>query len=275
MPPEYADRSFWEARFTKEQHCEWLGAGEPLLKYVRAHLEALRRSKPDNIPTTLHIGAGTSLMSESILDLYERLGYTDGMAIMNTDFAAEAIAKAKRARESSRTSGLRSMWIKADALSWGDMISLSSKYHDDGGGGPAFDAVVDKSTSDAISCGPDIVLRLDPNNQSRNQHPALIAALKDQNEVVLEPLQLLALHLAAIVRPGGLWAVLSYSANRFPFLKSKTAANNQKPAIDACKWWTIEAVEEVEAPSGQERPGVHSPKVTYNVYVLRRTNILV
>jgi hypothetical protein len=272
MPPEYADESFWDKRFTKERRFEWLGSGDPLLSHIRSHLEDRKRASDNllHLPLTLHIGAGTSLLSEGIIDLYEDLSFVGDVAVVNTDFAAEAVANAERAAMPVRSSGLRSVWIKVDALSWTDNLGLARRF-EGGDGTQTFDVVVDKSTSDAISCGHDLVFR---RSATKDEHPAIGSVVSAQGEVVLEPLQLLALHLAAIVRPEGVWVVLSYSADRFPFLQQGAAEESQQsPELDASRWWTVETVDEVEAPSGQQREGVHAPQVTHRAYVLRRTDV--
>jgi hypothetical protein len=274
MPPEYADESFWDKRFTKERRFEWLGSGDPLLSHIRSHLEDRKRASDNllHLPLTLHIGAGTSLLSEGIIDLYEDLGFAGDVAVLNTDFAAEAVANVERTAAPARSSGLRSVWIKMDALSWTDNLSLAGRFGEWGDGAQTFDVVVDKSTSDAISCGHDLVFRRGAGG--KDEHPAIASVVSAQGEVVLEPLQLLALHLAAIVRPRGIWVVLSYSADRFPFLQQGAAEESQQsPELDASRWWTVETVDEVEAPSGQQREGVHAPQVTHRAYVLRRTDV--
>jgi hypothetical protein len=274
MPPEYADESFWDKRFTKERRFEWLGSGDPLLSHIRSHLEERKRASDNlpHLPLTLHIGAGTSLLSEGIIDLYEDLGFVGDVAVVNTDFAAEAVANAERAAVPVRSSGLRSEWTKVDALSWTHNLGVARRFGEGGDGTQTFDVVVDKSTSDAISCGHDLVFRRGAGG--KDEHPAIASVVSAQGEVVLEPLRLLALHLAAIVRPEGIWVVLSYSADRFPFLRRGMAEESQPPPeLDASRWWTVETVEEVEAPSGQQREGVHAPQVTHRAYVLRRTDV--
>jgi hypothetical protein len=93
-------------------------------------------------------------------------------------------------------------------------------------------------------------------------------------------LKLLALHLASAVVEGGVWVCLSYHGDRFPFLTHDSGGGdelkeNRMPqqggALDMRKYWSVRKKEEVEAPSGQDRAGVHAPTVVHSLYVLERT----
>ena len=71
-----------------------------------------------------------------------------------------------------------------------DMTALT-KHSPEGG----WDLLIDKSTADAISCGPDIKGR--------------------------PPIETLCRNLAEATRNGGRWICVSYSENRFDHLQSK------------------------------------------------------
>lgn len=282
MPPSYASQSFWDARFTTETAFEWLGDGEttlvPALREHLRHLPPGARRPAGAPPATLHIGAGTSRLGAHVIRAYDMLfnapTQAGSVAVVNTDFVSAAVERRRAADVvepgpgSGADAGFTSAWEQADAMCWADMAALGARY------GP-FAAVVDKSTADAIACGADV--RLD-SHAAGDAHPALARHMEATvADITLEPLQVLALHLAALVAPGGCWFALSYSAARFPFLNRRTPAGctcapgGDGCAADAGRYWEVERVLEVEAPSGQEREGVHAPAVMHYVYVLRRT----
>lgn len=224
MPPNYESESFWNTRFKTESHFEWLGDGrETIIPVLQQYLLTHDKNAKELPPKTLHIGAGTSTLSSAILrtyhNIYESQTEMRGV-VVNTDFAEEAVERGRQSAEAVRG---EVRWEKVDLLSWGDCKKLVP-YLSSGEGGELFEVVVDKSTSDAISCGEDVsfnsqALTGDPGYSST--HPLIVQLLSRSQSVVpvvLEPLELLALHLASLVRPGGMWIALSYSERRFPFL---------------------------------------------------------
>jgi len=271
MPPEYHLESFWTRRFQHEQHFEWLGDGQdtiiPLLReYLVAERDG-RTSLPHRLPRTLHIGAGTSTLSEHILNAYRE---TEGEGeplpkdtIVNTDFSEKAVL------HGSMAAGMGGVvkWAAVDMLSWKDIAEKLIYFEGkEDGGGSGFSVVIDKSTSDAISCAPDVPLDV-ACAQALDRCPAMIGHL-DLSEInTVESLELLALHLAALVPPRGIWIALSYSSNRFPFLTIPTAMQRGRSAV----FWSIKRIIPVDAPSGQAKEGVHAPTVQHFVYVLERS----
>ncbi|KAH9944256.1 uncharacterized protein BXZ73DRAFT_96749 [Epithele typhae] len=232
MPPDYESQAYWNARFEDERHFEWLGDGaDTLLPILRtdllASLSSARSPAPPCLtsptvdpaaraqppPRLLHIGAGTSSLSERLRELYHELfgPAVDERALVHADYAAGLVAR-RRAAELAR--GGRMRWACVDALDWAQAQALL----EGGVGGRAFAAVVDKSTSDAVSCGEDLAFGA-PTSRAR-LHPALRRGPSAGGAagLVLEPMALFALHLAALVRPGGLWIALTFSAARFEFL---------------------------------------------------------
>ncbi len=178
-------------------------------------------------------------------------------------------------------------WEKVDLLSWEDCKGLVASSSS-GEGEELFEVVVDKSTSDAISCGQDVSFNseaLTGDHETSLTHPLIVQSLSQaESEValVLEPFKVLALHLASLVKPGGMWIALSYSERRFPFL---SASNNHKnrpadegdegdggepTALDVSRFWELERVEKVDAPSGGN---AHAPVIQHHLYILRRTHI--
>ena len=132
-----------------------------------------------------------------------------------------------------------------------------------------FAVVLDKSTSDAIACGEDIVLTA----SSDECHPLIRKHIKV--DVKVEPVLLLALNLASIVRPGGVWAILSYSSNRASFLETslpKDSLENENSTLDPGVYWSLKEHSTVDAPTGQSKEGVYAPPVQHHVYVLQRSS---
>lgn len=279
MPPEYHLKSFWSRRFERENHFEWLGDGkDTIIPLLRAYLESKFKvgGKAIDVPRTLHIGAGTSSLSDHVLAVYHEVFGQDleDDIIVNTDFAEQVV---QQGRQKAGHRGVVK-WETVDMLSWKDVANkLTGKSPDNMGatGEALFDVVVHKSTSDAISCAEELELDFQKHEDWSRRTicptiapPVNLPRSSSNDHLVLEPLELLALHLAALVRPGGIWLALSYSNNRFPFL----ALTSQSRPIRVSASWTITKVTPVDAPSGQTKSGVHAPAVQHFLYVLERTH---
>ena len=139
--------------------------------------------------------------------------------------------------------------------------------------------VVDKSTSDAVSCAEDVVYdgQETLSGTPRDAHP-LIADLvqrSTQKKLELHPLEVLAVHLASAVEPGGIWIALSYSSDRFPFLKKHDEVAG---LLDVGLFWEVERIEPVSTGAEKEEAAtrtVYTPEVSNYLYILRRTNVIV
>ncbi|KDQ62435.1 hypothetical protein JAAARDRAFT_30345 [Jaapia argillacea MUCL 33604] len=266
-PPQYQSKAYWDRRFQREAEFEWLGSGrDVLLPPIADFLKVWSRDHTDP-PALLHIGAGTSTLQFHIHDLYEKFFGSDfgSSVIVNTDFSELAVQRGRDCEGERNGDGSRGpmCWERVDMLGWGDLTSL--KHH-------SFGLVVDKSTSDAISCGDPINIHSDalaPQNPLLQRLNRVSECRSDA--LVLEPLELVALHLASLVIPGGLWIVLSYSSNRFPFLLPNRSSDPPARTIDLTAFWEIQIMQPVEAPSGQGNAGVHAPAVHHYLYLLRRT----
>ncbi|KAH9835916.1 uncharacterized protein C8Q71DRAFT_763951 [Rhodofomes roseus] len=284
MPSEYHLQSFWEQRFTTEPHFEWLGDGqETLLPRLRTFLCAEAASRAHRTantpPRLLHIGAGSSTLSQRILEAYEESygqASWDESTIVNLDFSEVAVQNGQQAEIARTQEGAgRSMrWVQADVLQWGDLAPLVDWRHGlgDVNGGP-FALVVDKSTSDAIACGEDIVLTASPSRC----HPAIQRHIptSDIPGGRVDPVALLALNLAPLVRPGGLWIILSFSSSRVSFLGRRDTKNTRSSmTLDPALYWSLEEHDTVDAPTGLSKEGVHAPPVQHHVYILRRSSKL-
>ncbi len=97
--------------------------------------------------------------------------------------------------------------------------------------------------------------------------------------IYIHPVCLLAIHLAALTKPGGTWIVLSYSETRFDclvgeeggdeyFHESKRLGKVPDPAL----LWIVTAKEEMIAQVERIDGSVHRPKIGNWLFILRRTD---
>ena len=271
MPPDYELQSYWNTRFENEYHFEWLGDGsDTILPHIRSYLSqslASDRCSSFHPCRLLHIGAGTSSLAERIRELYRDIyGYAaNEQAIVHTDFAENLVARMQE-RESSLAKGVPGkgmLWVCVDAMKWKDLRTALGFGTE--GGMDTYDLVVDKSTSDAISCREDVVY----SSEDSVLHPAFRGYLAEHagRTITLAPVEVLAIHLASLVKPGGLWVALTFSPNRFAFLSSLEAAQSISPR--ACHYWAVEEIRTIDAPTGMEGSG-YAPIVQHYVFLLRR-----
>ncbi|KEQ69652.1 hypothetical protein M436DRAFT_15308, partial [Aureobasidium namibiae CBS 147.97] len=248
--PSFGDLEYWNTRFTKEDTFEWLAdfaVLEPWLKQAIAE-----RSGCKSRPQVLHIGCGSSALSLQVRDLVD-----SPTQIHNVDYS-DVVIERNRQRENEM---LRSLGVQSEPCRWSNLDLLSVSQILDFGG-PEYDVIIDKSTSDAISCAADVSVRL----------PYCVNAISSgrishQTEVTVYPLDILAVHLAYLARPGCSWIVLSYSASRFSYLKDEVATEGlPRPG----ELWNLERHEKIEQPP-DPNDTVHRPPVMHHLYVLRRT----
>ncbi|KZT19487.1 hypothetical protein NEOLEDRAFT_1077710 [Neolentinus lepideus HHB14362 ss-1] len=273
MPPQYHDQTFWNKRFEHETLFEWLGDGQITMLPPLNDFLVQYKSHRDAVPEILHIGAGTSIFQEhvknALIQVYGR--DVDCRKILNTDFSDMAVMKG---RSAAANSGAKSAmrWAKADLTKWEDMRNISSNTPG------RFAMVLDKSTSDAVSCGPSMIMQAKP----KSDVDPLVQEIwsrdssnSNNGSCSVSPLELLAMNLAFCVEPGGIWIALSYSSDRFPFMRSSSLpmrSNEDSKSLDISSLWTIESMIAIDAPSGQDKPGVHAPSVQHHLYTLRRTS---
>ncbi|KAF8676807.1 hypothetical protein RHS04_06322 [Rhizoctonia solani] len=234
--PDYSSLTYWQSRFEKETCFEWLGPGDIMMPHLARILEPVLNCDEndysssklpeqrcnESFPTNIfHIGSGTSQLSLDLRSLYST-------RVVNIDFEQSCLAQLRQS-ELAKYGDVKMEYKQIDMLNWEQVESQIA--------GEARVLIIDKSTSDAISCGPD---KPSPFSQSP-----------------ISPVRVLALHLAALSLPGSIWIALSYSASRFD---------------DIGEFWNVEMTEKVAAESGQTKEGVYAPEVWHTLYVLRRTN---
>ncbi|KAI6828164.1 hypothetical protein KC340_g9258 [Hortaea werneckii] len=291
MPPSFAEQAYWDQRFRDNRNAfEWLLPPPDVAQLIG---DIIRDASIDS-PRILHIGAGTSNLSSHLKNLI-----SDSKDVCNTDFSKEAVAvgKALEAEQVQAAGELPrrenvdeclTLWEQSNHLSADDTKQL---LHSDGNNGRLFNTIVDKSTSDAISCGLDVEITLpyaiNSNTTSQtnpdSSAPAQIAKV--------HPLHLLAVHLAALTEPSkGRWVVVSYNEDRFPFF-SPFVATHAEGALrddiidagfpDPKRLWTLVEKRQIKVPPPssdggivtQARRVVHTPDVFHWVYVLARTDV--
>lgn len=278
MPPSYESQSFWEERFKKEDHFEWLGDGQgTIIPVLRLYLQPYAENNAQAPPLLLHIGAGTSTISDDLLEVYRNV-YKKPMTslvVLNTDFSEEVVRRGRqRTQESTEVT-----WEQLDLMLWNEMLALRDKVQRTEGKGFTF--VVDKSTTDAISCSEDIRFEGGTlGNSPRHIHPLILSTLSTspKQDICLHPAEILALHLASLTEPGAVWISLSYSSNRFPFIPNNQGKENRvKQGVNVEKLWELEYVEamKVGEERGETGATVHAPDVFHYLYILRRTNTVV
>ncbi|SPO35217.1 uncharacterized protein PSFLO_00688 [Pseudozyma flocculosa] len=205
--PDYSLQSYWQTRFTandaRENHgrgFEWLANGDCLVVPAARHLSQQRAgtrtsaqvssqledtaavpsaSAPITRPQrVLHIGIGSSTLSAQLHDLLSSSPAPSmPFEIVNVDFAPSAVGLAQRS-DAGRT-GM--FYRTVDLLSWSDVRSLlflgSSRSNGEREEAQGFDVILDKSTTDSISTGPDLCFVL---------HPSRPAAEVETSQKVVE-----------------------------------------------------------------------------------------
>ncbi|KIP10100.1 hypothetical protein PHLGIDRAFT_115737 [Phlebiopsis gigantea 11061_1 CR5-6] len=267
MPPNYESQTFWDTRFKKEEHFEWLDDGrDTIVPVLREHLRTHAEADPESAgpPLVLHIGAGTSTLSNDIVEAHQSVygRPPGGLVVLNTDFAQEAVRRGTAAGGRAEVVA----WAQLDLLEWRDMRAMRDRVEEVEGRRFAF--VVDKSTTDAIACRGDMGFSQQACEAAAGDyHPAIVAAAlaSPTGYIDVHPAAVLAHHLAALVQAGGVWIVLSYSSNRFPFLTYDSNDQDSENKIEASAraFWRLERVQAVkvkeEGTAGEST--VHTPEL--------------
>ncbi|KAL5342162.1 hypothetical protein BJX70DRAFT_395135 [Aspergillus crustosus] len=238
--PDYDDPSYWDVKFSTGQDVgEWLNPGEVLLDSLLAFLDTHATAR------VLHLGPGISKLGTRVRDAFVARDWK-GSNIVNVDFSAEAV-RLGQDLERTQDPSHAMHWLRADLRSWEDVSQLLPFA--------PFDAILDKSTSDAIATSSPVTLR---SSDASALCPALQDILAGGEEITLSPVELLALHLAPLSRKGCRWFVLSYSTMRF----------DSQPYLLVS--WDVISRTPLEAPGGQTASGANTPPVYHWMYVLTR-----
>jgi hypothetical protein len=273
-PPAFGSQDYWNKRFSSNTDpFEWLEAPTTLDPYIANALSTAPQEKPE----LLHIGCGTSLLSYHL-----RSHMDDPKQVHNLDYSDVAIELGKkREREvyeyksplskvTGSAAGVCMRWDAVDLLDYKSLLRACKCA--------AYSIVVDKSTSDSISCSDDVHVPLPYPVAMRSYEPLGMDATKLSEP--LHPLVVLAVNLAVVAKPGAHWITISYSNDRFFFLSSTSGSVPGGMMFPApSRLWKIvekREVEDVDHQLGNENTEVattHRPKVCNWVYVLERTNV--
>ncbi|KAJ8107037.1 hypothetical protein OPT61_g9143 [Boeremia exigua] len=260
--PEFGSQDYWDQRFTTNTvPFDWLTAPEALDPVIAEALSVLS----EETPQILHIGCGSSLLSQHLKTLVK-----NPQQVHNVDYS-KVVIDAERKRELESSAGDVSACTRWDAVDLLDYASLTKIC-----GRGKYSVVVDKSTSDAISCAEDVVCRL-PYAVTLKQHTTNGLVDVEPKEIPVHPLHLMAVHLALITKPSARWVSLSYSSERYPFLERETSTIEDDGTAgtgipDPRLLWTVISKHQIEAKEQEDGDRVtHRPKVYHWVYILQRT----
>ncbi|OAL50300.1 hypothetical protein IQ07DRAFT_423414 [Pyrenochaeta sp. DS3sAY3a] len=269
-PPSFGSQEYWNTRFESDKTpFEWLESPNSLDSPIA---EALRLAK-DGLPEILHIGCGTSLLSSHL-----RTHARNPKQIHNLDYSDIAVELGRtnekenydKPNEENQNLGGHMRWHVVDLLDHTSLIKACQPN--------AYTVIVDKSTSDAIACSEDVHLPL-PYPVSADPYAPIDLENRTSSEPV-HPLNVLAVHLALVAKPGARWIALSYSDDRFPFLNElprDSTLYNSFP--DPSSLWTLvdkRADEASEPDTPAKNPNgaiVHKAKVFNYLYILERTKV--
>ncbi|KIJ41956.1 hypothetical protein M422DRAFT_31569, partial [Sphaerobolus stellatus SS14] len=262
---DFSSRSYWENRFTTETSFEWLQPSSSIIPAVE--MEILKKDIPS--PAILHLGCGTSDLSNHLRKLLSRLNRPlqrdprMESVILNVDFAAGAI-ETSRQHERAEFGDEQMRWAVLDTL---DRKAFEQCCLDNCP--RLFDVLVEKSYSDALACGEEIPLQ----SSTINPDPLPDVSVETQSAIqstVMTPEAASAIYLASVTKAGGLWIAVSYSSERFDFLK-----NSCSPAAS---FWSIESARTLlvsDDDSNDTRAGpVHRPQIAHYLYILKRTEVI-
>lgn len=250
----FGDVEYWNKRFTNEEQFDWLAdfaVLEPWLKKAIAE-----RSNHNEKPQLLHIGCGSSALSIQLRELVR-----SPKQIHNVDYSSVVIER-HRQREIEL---LDSSEVTTEPTSWSTLDLLSaSQILDFGASGEGCDVIIDKSTSDAISCAEDVTIDLP--YQISNLLTTQLNHTSTTKTVF--PLDILAHHLAYLANPGCQWVVLSYSASRFSHWNDRVITEGLPHPLEL---WNIERHEKIEQPP-DPKDTVQRPPIMHHLYILHRTD---
>ena len=251
-PPDFSSQSYWSTRFKSETSFEWLVQSNEIIPLI---LDALPGpSDGDKRVNVLHIGCGTSsLGAELNRALKEHLALRDGIdapevKVVDTDYVVPL-------QYASPSEGQGVEFRQCDILDVESLGAISPE---------GWDLVVDKSTADAISCGPS--LPIDGPGQEGDG-----STTGTQGRMAREPIEVMCENLGRVTQRGSRWVCVSYSETRFDHLSRSTGGEGQSAR------WKVLQKQGLKETTGQRvvKDGdteriVYEPSTSVWAYVLER-----
>ncbi|KAK4685048.1 hypothetical protein P7C73_g5107, partial [Tremellales sp. Uapishka_1] len=175
---DFSSATYWSSRFETERSIgfEWLVPSSVILPIILSQVNSL---PPAAVLRVLHFGCGTSSLGSELANVLSRGPSLPNQKthIVDSDYVDPSLLPTS---SFANTEYVTYSTVQQDLLSPTYVLDPEERY----------DLLIDKSTADAISCGP------------------IIGGY--------EPIQVLCTNLASFTKPGGRWISISYSENRFP-----------------------------------------------------------
>jgi hypothetical protein len=323
-PPDFSSKEYWQTRFGRETAFEWLARSEIIVPIVAQTAEDVLRQRKGGASThrpesqessggeltegrderreglrILHFGCGSS-----------NLG-SDVKTYLDQHFALDPSTTVEEASRGPSTPAIDIQVIDADYVP-PDLLSsrpipviqLDVLDPESLRGARAqygqWDLVIDKSTADAISCGPNLPRSIleedllattpgtlaDDSLAGQDVPKGSAVEPRPHGEDLVEPIEVLCANLARVTSKGGKWISISYSASRFahiPFpgssLGGTTETANGGMETQRPGWKVLEKrpVASTSMPEGRVvRDGkgfrtVYEPDTPVWIYILERT----
>jgi hypothetical protein len=189
---DFSSSTYWATRFDTETSFEWLLPSAKIVEFIIENSNSPPSSTTIETLKCLHLGCGTSdlglTLTLSLRERYATSNYSD-IQVIDTDFVADSI------NPSPLPLPHYHQIYPLDCL---DLAQLENYTTQVG----RWDLIIDKSTADAISCGPSID--------------------------GVEPLDVLLRNMAKVTKKGTRWISISYSTTRFSALESGTGRGDEE-----------------------------------------------
>ena len=207
---EFWNPVYWDKRFRNEREFEWLVSSDCFVEQTKSYIASAK--------SICNIGCGNSNLSASIRNCNK------SAAIHNLDYSSVAI---ERSKELNKDNDNQHFYI-VDLLKEEDVVNALSDAN--------IDLIADKSTSDSLSTGEDILLDGKPT----------------------APAAVMAINLAKVCKAGTRWLFCSYSPYRLESLAG------------TCNLWTVTHEWSIIAEESSVESNVHRPEIRHYFVALER-----
>ena len=268
MPPSFSEAQYWDKRFTENTNAfDWLLPEQCFDEEIADFLKAQGSEHGFQI---LHIGSGTSMLSFHLAGTVPK-----GSLVHNVDFSKEAVEWGRlKEHELAKASNNDGGHATTAQMSWNQVALLSLPSLLKSTGPQTMDLIIDKSTSDAIACGADVLVDLSEGAMNLESNTSRLA-------MKVHPLHILALNLAVTAKPGARWLCLSYSKERLPWVPTLFAPHHDplpEGMPNPAKYWSLVRKKEIQTEEEVQDKYkkivgdvVHRMATSHYLYVLERT----